>query len=124
MKVEALHLRIFKSAFLKLFWIPPVIKEYIIASISMSWTGPGSKGFYQTNVMEGSRKDGISPEIYNYSGLKLVKKLHKLFKLIWRVAYVPQDHKHTPIKHLLIKYFLDSLHCIIKYTVDDNYPKS
>lgn len=72
MKVEVSYLRMFKSAFLKQFWIPPVIKEDIIASISMSWTVPGSKGFYQTNVMEGSRKDSISPEIYNYSELKLV----------------------------------------------------
>ena len=45
-------------------------------------------------------KDAIPPEIYKYGGQKLFRKLHELFKTIWRVGRVPQDYKDVSIKHI------------------------
>ena len=44
--------------------------------------------------------DGIPPEIYNYGGMKLAKKLLELDILIWRVESVSQDFKDASLRHL------------------------
>lgn len=44
--------------------------------------------------------DGIPAEVYKYGGSTLTAELNRLYRVVWEVEHVPQDHKDGLIIHL------------------------